>query len=351
MDRVLRTLMISLCLTAGLPGVTWAQSWTDAGKEIRIYQLLILDSQLGNPYDEVRDALTKALETHGYSADKNLKITLQVIGNDVKTGEDILRQELGRRRYDVVFVGGTVATIAAKNVLYGNKRQAVVFAAPTDPVGIGVIKDFTSKPAANFTGICYPVPIKARFRFIRQLMPQARTFGLIYADMPQSHSYIRWLQDLIELDPEFKQFKIILRKVALVTGEQGDQQMAAAAEKHVKAIDASVDAFIKPVDQMGTRRSFSEVVYKTASKPLIGMVKDDVMAHWGATAVVYPSHVSIGKQAARMIRDLFQGKQVTEILPEWPKEYGFAVDLAKARQFGINIPVEILQMAGENIVK
>jgi putative ABC transport system substrate-binding protein len=353
MKQVLRALLI--CLLVSLFSAGWVQSWAqsgaDAGKAIRTYRLLILDSQMGNPYDEIRDALLKALEAYGYAAGKNLEIDLHVTGNDAKAGEGILRQELVRRRYDVVFVGGTAATISAKNVLLGERRPVVVFAAPTDPVGIGVIRDFTSKPVANFTGICYPVPVTARLRFIRQLMPQARSFGFIYADMPQSHSYVQWLKEQLEKNPEFGNIQIVFRKVPLVTGEHGDQQMAEAAEKHVRELDASVDAFIKPVDQMGTRRNFSEMVYRTASKPLIGVVKDDVMAHWGATAVVYPSHDSIGKQAARMIRDLFEGKAVAKILPEWPREYGFAIDLRKARQFGLTVPVEILQMAGENIVK
>ncbi|MFA7279418.1 MAG: ABC transporter substrate binding protein [Sterolibacterium sp.] len=349
MKRVLRALMIGLWF--GLFSVGWAPSWADAGKEIRTYRLLILDSQLGNPYDEIRGALLKTLEEYGYVPGKNLRINLQVSGNDVKKGEAVLRQELGQGHYDVVLVGGTAATISAKNVLHGDRRQAVVFAAPTDPVGIGVIKDFTSKPVANFTGICYPVPVTARLRFIRQLMPQARSFGFVYADMPQSHSYVQWLKEQLEKNPEFGNIQVVFRKVPLVTGEHGDQQMAEAAEKHVRELDASVDAFIKPVDQMGTRRNFSEMVYRAASKPLIGLVKDDVMARWGATAVVYAAHASIGKQAARMIRDLFEGKAVAEILPEWPREYGFAVDLAKARQFGLNVPVEVLQMAGENIIK
>ncbi|MFA7270043.1 MAG: ABC transporter substrate binding protein [Sterolibacterium sp.] len=333
-----------------MAGLTTASSATQAAED-QVRHLLILDSQFGNPYDEVREALIKSLENDGYVEGRNLQTTLQVTGNDVAAGEDILKQELGRRRYDVIFVGGTAATISAKHVLYGNRRQAVVFASPTDPVGIGVIKDFVGPPVANFTGVCYPVPIKARFRFIRQLLPKARVFGLIYADMPQSRSYNKWVQQLLDTDPEFKDIKVIFRSVPLVTGEHGDRLMAETAARHVRALDAYVDAFIKPVDQMGTRRQFSELVYKTASKPLIGLVKDDVMGQWGATAVVYPSHQRIGRQAARMIRDLFQGKRIADIPPEWPKEYGFAVDLPKARQYGISVPVEILQMSGENIIK
>ncbi len=317
----------------------------------RAHKLLILDSQQGNPYDEVRVALAHALERQGHVEGKNLHTTLRFAGNDVRQGERMLRDALKANRYDVIFVGGTVATIAAKNVLLGDMSQRVVFAAPTDPVGIGVIKDFNSKPFANFTGVCYPVPPKVRLKFIRQLLPKAGTLGLIYADMPQSHSYNQWVKDLIANDPEFKGLKVIFRPVPLVTGEHGDQLMAEAALPIIRELDAQVDAFIKPNDQLGTRRQFAEVVYKTASKPLIGITRDDVMGHWGATAVIYPSHTSIGAQAAHMIKDLFQGRPLADITPEWPKTYGFAVDLPKAKQFQITVPVEILQLAGENIVK
>jgi putative ABC transport system substrate-binding protein len=195
------------------------------------------------------------------------------------------------------------------------------------------------------------VPVKARVRFIRQLMPRAKTFGLIYADMPQSRSYNAWLRELLEKDSQFKDIRILFRPIPLVTGEDGDQRMAEQAIPFIQELDGQVDAFIKPNDQLGTREQFSRVVAKHASKPLIGIVKSDVVDGWGASAVIYPSHTSIGQQAASMIRDLFEGKPVRSIPPQWPTLYGYAVDLAKTRRFGISVPVGILQLAGENIVR
>jgi putative ABC transport system substrate-binding protein len=316
----------------------------------RTAKLLILDSQLGNPYDEVRAALLKRLEQHGYIANKNLHLSLRVAGNDIKEGERILREEAGKG-WNAVFVGGTIATIAAKNTLLGRQDLPVVFGSPTDPVGIGVISDFSSKPTQNFTGVCYPVPITARLRFIRQLMPGARTLGLIYADMPQSVSYNQWLRDALAKEPEFKDLQILFRPIPLITGEQGDLKMAAMAKDIIKELDPQVDAFIKPNDQMGTRRPFAEVVFANATKPLFGIVRDDVMGGWGATAVVYPSHESIGEQSADMLKVLFEGGKPTDLAPQWPKKYGFAVDLNKTRRFDIRVPVEVLRLAGPNIVK
>lgn len=321
----------------------------NAAHNTKVFRLLILDSQKGNPYDEVRSSLLASLSNFGYTEGKNLKTTVIFSGNDIKAGERILNDEL-KNSYDVIFVGGTAATLSARNVLYG-KTERVVFASTTDPVGIGVIRDFSSRPSANFTGVCYPVPVKTRLKFLRRLMPRARTFGMIYADMPQSRSYNKWLENLLKSDPEFRDIKIIYRSVPLVTGENGDRSMAASSKTHIRELDSKVDAYIKPSDQMGTRSHFAEVVYNTSRRPLIGLVRDDVMGRWGATAAIYPSHESIGNQAARMVKELFEGKKVGDITPEWPHKFGVAVDLKKAKKFGIDVPVELLQMAGENIVR
>ncbi len=329
-------------VTPGVPRVSANDTTT------KVRKLLILDSQEGNPYDEVRASLIKTLEGYGYVEGRNLKIVIRFSGNNIKQGELILNEE-SKNAYDVIFVGGTAATISARNTLYG-KTQPVVFGSPTDPVGIGVIKDFSSRPRANFTGVCYPVPVKARLKFIRRLMPKARTFGLIYADMPQSRSYRKWIEDLLENDPEFKDIEIIFRPVPFVTGENGDKAMAENSKKYIAELDPKVDAYIKPCDTMGTRGYFSEVVYSTSTKPLIGLVRDDVMGKWGAVATIYPSHKSIGSQSARMIKEFFEGKKISNIIPEWPKKFGVAVDLQKTKQFGINVSVELLQIAGEDII-
>jgi putative ABC transport system substrate-binding protein len=159
------------------------------------------------------------------------------------------------------------------------------------------------------------------------------------------------LRDVIATVPEFKGIEVIFRAVTFIKGEHGDQEMSVRAIKYIKELDPLVDAFIKPNDQMGTRRHFAEVVNTTATKPLFGITKADVMKEWGATAVVYPSHESIGRQAASMIHHIFKGGKPADIVPEWPRKFGFAVDLRKTRRFQIKVPIEILRLSGKNIIK
>ncbi|MEW8505409.1 MAG: ABC transporter substrate binding protein [Candidatus Thiodiazotropha sp.] len=324
--------------------VALAQSAPETGRK---YRLFILDSQQGSPYSDVRKSMLDSLREYGYIEGENLQLVFRTAGNDIDKGKAVLSSQT-TKNHDVYYMGGTVATVAAKQVLYG-KSVPVVFASPTDPVGIGVIDAFNTPPKGNFTGVSYPVPVNSRFRFIRELMPQARRIGLIYADMPQSHSYNAWIKQMLENDPYFEGLEVSFRQVPLIKGEDGDRRMAEMAVPLIKELDSEVDLFIKPNDQLGSRQHFAQTVYAHASKPLIGIVKNDVMQDWGAMAVIYPSHDSMGQQAAVMVRDLFEGKSIKEITPQWPARFGYAVDLTKAKRFGITIPVGLLQLAGENI--
>jgi putative ABC transport system substrate-binding protein len=327
----------------------WHSLATAAPVPGRHYKILALDSQSGSPYADVYASLINSLESYGYKKDQNLLVTHLSAGNDLKNGEEILLQEKNQH-YDVIYTGGTVSTIAAKNVFY-QSDQPVVFASATDPVGIGIIDGFDQLPKANFTGVCYPVPVKARLRFIRSLFPEATRFGLIYADMPQSRSYNAWLLSALKEDPLLKGMQILFRPVPFITGETGDATMSQLARPIVHELDNKVDVFISANDQLGARRSFSNLIRSQTDKPLIGIVRNDVMNNWGAMAAIFPSHQSIGAQAAKMIQSLFEGKPLKQIMPEWPAKFGYAVDLNKAQTYGVVLPVGILQLAGENIVR
>ncbi|MCG7909331.1 MAG: hypothetical protein JAY68_00720 [Candidatus Thiodiazotropha taylori] len=315
----------------------------------KVYRLLILDSQAGSPYEDVRNSLIETLTLRGYRQGENLEITHHYIDNSVSLGVEILQREI-TNNYDVVYVGGTVATISAKNALY-ESDVPVVFGAPTDPIGIGVIDSFDQPPKVNFTGVSYPVPVKSRFLFLRQLMPELRRVGLIYANMPQSHSYNKWIKALLKNDPAFSDIEVIFHPLPLITGEDGDELMAKMAIPVIKQMNDRVDAFLKPNDQLGARQHFAEVVEAHGEKPLIGLVKKDVVADWGATAVVFPCLESMGRQLGDMVYKLFDGMPIEFIEPRWPARFGYAVDLNKTQKFGINVPVGILQLAGENIIR
>ncbi|MCP3944295.1 MAG: hypothetical protein GY710_22845 [Desulfobacteraceae bacterium] len=314
----------------------------------KIHKLLIIDSQKAKLYRILREEMVRELKRLGYEDGKNLKITYYSLGHHEKKAINIWEIEK-KNDHEVVFLNGTIAALAFKKLIYGDKNINAVFGNVTDPVGVGVIDDFINPPKANFTGICYPVKVNTRFRFIKKIFPEARNFGMVYADMPQSRSYRIWLEKMLK-EPEFKDINIIFRTVAFVKGEGGHKRMALLAKKFIVELDKKVDVFVAPSDMMGAQEPFAKMVYTTASKPLVGIGKNEVTDNWGATISIFPSLILAGDTVARMIKDLFEGKSIKKIIPVWPKSQ-VAIDLKKAKKFKIKLTPEILELAKDNIVR
>lgn len=310
-------------------------------------KLLIIDSSAGEPYKSVREAALKELERLGYVSGKNLTTYYESIGNREGPVKNILKfRGVG---YDVIFGNGTIAVVALKKQVFGDTKYKVVFGSITDPIGEGIIESFDTLPNSNFTGVCYPVPVTDRLRFVMKAIPKTKTIGLIDADMPQSHSYRVWLDAALKTK-EFSGLSILHRRVPFIQSEGGHIRMAQLAETHIKELDSKVDVFMSANDQLGVQRPFAEAVAVLATKPLVGLGKKDVMEEWGATMSIYPDLDGAGTMIGGMLKELLDGKTVNSIQPRWPPT-GVAFDLKKAMKFDLAIPVDLIKSAGNNVIR
>jgi putative ABC transport system substrate-binding protein len=292
--------------------------------------------------------MMSTLSDSGYREGENLNVSSWSIANSDGLAKRAWLTEK-ERPYDAIFLNGTVAAQNFKQFAFDDFRYKFVFASVTDPIGIGLINNFENYPPSNFTGICYPVQVRERLLFIKKIMPESKTIGLIYADMPQSISYRKWLEEALATE-EFSDLNIIFRSVEFIQSEEGHRRMTMLAEKYIQELDSKVDLFLSPNDQMGVQAPFAEAVYSLATKPLVGLGRKDVMESWGATMSIFPSLNKMGEQAADMIQKIFEGHPISEIKPLWP-EMGMAFDLEKAARFNIVITDNLILLAGENIVQ
>ena len=323
-----------------------------AQKMIKVKRLLLIDSQQGEPYKTIRESMINELEKNGYLEGTSLLTEYHFLGNHEGKAQNIwnLLVKAQRKHFDAVFVNGTIAVIAMKKLAFNDYNYNFVFAAVTDPVGVGVIDKFNAPPKSNFTGVCYPVSVKERFHFIKKVIPNLKTIGFIYADMPQSISYKKWVDELFKSDSELKDIKVEYRSVPLIKSEGGHKRMAMMALRHVKALENKVQVFVSPNDQMGVQKPFAEMVSKNSLKPLIGLGRKDVIEKWGATASMFPDLVAAGKQAGAMVLKIFKGTNIKNIYPERPRS-GIAIDLSKTGQYGMTISNDMIKKAGKNVIK
>jgi putative ABC transport system substrate-binding protein len=344
LNSIMRTPHL-LLLAAMLALATCAHAETTA----RQNELVIIDSERGEPYGTVREAMLKSLADAGYKDGSTLKVLYYSLDN-LEARAPNLWKLVGPHKDAVFYTNGTVATAAFKRLAFDDGVHRFVFGAVTDPVGLGVIDGLKRAPRQNFTGVSYAVPVKERFHFLKRLFPNATKIGLIYADMPQSHSYRRWIEEMLRTDDEFKGMQVFFRMVPFVKSEGGHKRMALQAEQFVKELDGQVDVFLSPNDQMGVQAPFANMVFKSASKPLIGLGKKDVVEAWGATATISPSLDAIGQKSAAMVAQLFAGKPIAQVLPDDPGLFDVAIDVAKARAFGARLPPDLLQDARTTLI-
>jgi len=298
------------------------------------WQIAIIDSQNSEPYTTIRKHFIDGLEQHGLIDEKQIKLKYHSIGNRKGTIKNIWRHFL-KNKVDIIYVAGTVATIGALKYI-DDPTIPIIFSAPTDPIGIGVIKSFDEFPTSQFTGVCFPVKVERRIDFIRDLFPEAKNFGMIYADMPQSRSYKKWLDKALTL-PRNKGINFIYKKVQFIQSERGQERMGFLAKRQVKKIDHLVDIYLSPNDQLGTQSPFAKQVTQASKKPLIGIVKKDVTQDWGAVATISPSLKDIGHKTALMVAKIVNGVSVKKIKPQWP-DVEIHISKKKVKELNIKVP-------------
>ncbi|MBB6481758.1 ABC transporter substrate-binding protein [Spirochaeta isovalerica] len=318
------------------------------GVESFSFSLLIIDSQAADPYIPVRDSLLAELERKGFSEGGILDISLWSLANQEGLAKRAWLTEKDKD-YDLIFINGTVAAAQFSSFALNNFRYKFLFGAVTDPVSLNLIKDFSSHPYSNFTGVAYPVQVRERLRFIMAVLPEAKDIGFIYADMSQSRSYRKWLDEIL-IEEEFQSLNFHFRTVEFVQSEAGHIRMAMLSEKYIIELDPMVDIFLSPNDQMGVQPEYARTIRRLSGKPLIGLGEKDVMEEWGAVMSIFPDLEQMGVQLAGMAEKLLTGTQIGEIIPQWP-ETGVAFNLKEAERLGITIPEEYLRKAGDKVIR
>ncbi|WP_353398958.1 ABC transporter substrate-binding protein [Duganella hordei] len=307
-------------------------------------RLLVIDTQKTEPYITITGAMLDALAAHGFVPGRNLEVERYSLSQFEGAATHIWELKHGAS-FDVVYIAGTIAAKAFAKIAADQPNSRFVFASVTDPVGLGLISGFGTAPAGNVTGVSFPVPVKQRLRFIRRVMPRARTIGLIYGDMPQSLSYRAWLEQLLASDPEFKDLKIIYRSVKFVRGDNGTQRMAMQTVPLIEELNSQVDLFLAPNDQMGINPEFARTMAKYADKPLVGIIEPDAREGWGAAMNIYPSLPGMGQQAGKMVARLLAGEAIAAIPSETPAKIGVAFDFKLIKRFGITVPADLAAAA------
>jgi len=223
-----------------------------------------------------------------------------------------------------------VATPASQAVVKATSTITVIFAAVTDPVAAGLLKN-PEAPEANVTGVSDMLPVQPHLDLIKELVPNVKTIGLLY-NSGETNS-------VILVEKEKAAAEAMGLKVVEATAANSSEVLAAA-----QSLVDRVDAISVLTDN--TVVSALESVMKVCQEKKIPLIAGDINSvERGAAAARAFDYYDHGVQAGKMAVRVLQGTPLSEIPVEYAQNLQLAVNTAAAEAMGLTIPPELLTKA------
>ncbi|HEV2917278.1 MAG TPA: ABC transporter substrate-binding protein [Candidatus Babeliales bacterium] len=254
-----------------------------------IYSIGILKTTSHSALDEAEKGFIEELK----------KLMHDDIGFIIKNGQGsitsihtIAQQFHSNKQIDAFLA---IATPAAQALSSVEKERPIIIAAVTDPISLGLIH-----PKTNVCGTKDMIDIKAQIEMLVQLIPNAKTVGLLYTNTETNSLVSAQLmrdelsrQGLIPLD-------------FTVSNESDIPAVVELACRKSDVILAPNDNTISSAITLVTS------IINTRKKPFI--VSDNMLVKFGALAARGIDYKESGKQAAEMAYSiLVEGKKPYEI--------------------------------------
>jgi len=326
-----RKKIFCLALGAMLSALSFSVEAQQTGKIPRIGYL----SSLSASSDSSRhDAFRQGLKELGYVEEKNVAVEYEFAQGKLDRLPD-LAGELVRLKVDVIVVGGSTATRAAKNA---TKLIPIVMINVTDPVVLGFVVSL-ARPGGNITGLSNLAPELGgkRLELLKEIVPKLSRVAVL--GDPNSPAYGPQLNEL-----ELAARALGLRLQPVEVRGPGDLENAFSA-----MIKAHAGAF------MGLQQPTIDILRKRimdlAGKnrlPAMYPNRENVEA---GGLISYAADIStMFRRAATYVDKILKGTKPADLPVEQPMKFELVINLKAAKQIGLTIPQWTL-MKADRVIK
>ncbi|MGF1742095.1 ABC transporter substrate-binding protein [Vibrio profundum] len=276
--------------------------------------------------DATRQGLLDGLKAKGYQEGKNLKFEYKTAQGNPAIAVQIARQFVGE--HPDVLVG--IATPSAQALAAATRNIPIVFTAVTDPVGAKLVKQFTH-PGSNITGLSDLSPIEQHVQLIKQILPNAKTIGVVY-NPGESNSVA--LLKLLKASAS-KHGLTVIEATAL---KSADVQSA------TQAIAAKSDVIYAPTDNTVASALEGMIIAANQAKtPVFGGATSYVAQ--GAIASLGFDYYQVGVQTANYVAAILGGAQPGSLDVKVATGSDLLVNTSVAKKLGITLPQAVLSKA------
>ena len=276
--------------------------------------------------DAARDGLKEELAAAGYVDGQALAFIYESAQGNPATAAQIARKFVGERP-DVIV---PISTPSAQAVVGATKEIPVVFTAVTDPVGAKLVAD-PEHPGGNVTGMSDLSPIGKHLDLVKEIMPAAKTLGVIYN--PGEANSLTLLQLLKAEAPA--------RGLAI---EEAPAPKSADVLPAAQSLVGNVDAIYVPTDNTVVTALEAIVQVGTQNKlPVFAGDTDSVPR--GAIAALGFNYGDVGRQTGKIVVRVLKGERPGDIPVEGVEITELFVNPGAAEAMGVTLPEAVVARA------
>ncbi|MEQ8188801.1 MAG: ABC transporter substrate binding protein [Candidatus Eremiobacterota bacterium] len=278
---------------------------------------------------ETARGVTDKLKKSGLLEEYNIKIYEKTAQNDFSTGQAIA-QEILQEKYDYII---TVSTPALQSMAQVNKVIPHVFGAVTDPYRMGVAKT-PEEHQSNVTGVATCQPVEKTFELMREIFPGARKVGMIW-------------------NPSEACSQVCTEKARTAAKKYNFQLLEVNVSGTSEVIDAlnsllnkKIDLFITSGDNTVSlsMKTIAQILYEKKIPYFTNTFSD---VEGGAFLTAGADYYEVGQETAKLAERIIKGENPKDIPVENYVPEKIYVNLKLAKEFGIEIPEQVLKKAAK----
>ena len=265
---------------------------------------------------------------------------------DSKLLKTYLERRLANRKPDLVVANATLASKVAKEVLK-DSGVPMIFMTVSDPVGSGLVDELGNESRSFYTGVAYAVSRTTKVQLVSRIFKNKHLkIGMVASTYPSAVGDISLLKVAAK---EMKNIEFVASTLPYVgKGEKSFDKLMDESIKKAKTIAGSVDYFWEVYGPLAETEIFSKSLIKL--KPVIyGLNPNSVKS--GALFCMIPDSRLMIKEVFEIIESILSGHKPGKIPIKSPKKSVLTVNLKTANSLGLVLPFDVLQLAGDNVIK
>ena len=334
--RVLAVILGAVMAAAGLAGCggdTGSSSSSSEGEEI--YTIGISQFAEHGSLDNCREGFIQGLEEEGLVEGENLEIKVNNADSDTGTAAQIADTFVADK-VDLICAIATPSAQAAYNSAR-NTDIPVVYTAVTNPEEAQLADD-EGMPVGAVTGTSDQLPVEAQLAMIREILPDAKTIGILYTTSEANSAY-----SITQYEKYAEEYGFTLETAGVTNTSEVSLAAASLMDK--------VDCLTNLTDN--TVVSALPTVLDQANEkniPLFGSEIEQVKL--GCLAAEGLDYVNLGIETGKMAAQILKGETKAEDMEyELLTDSSLYINQAVADNLGITIPDDMTERAEETFTE